>query len=158
MVLDAQRNCVCFAEYRSKGRTKLLCLCAERIPVAVQIWRGKESAAYLIELAEGEPVAREQEELSVEQAERLAAALAELASIEATIRECERDWKAQLAEWWSKHDNALKTISALPIGDGEKQSRKTAYYKKLFDEQHAGLDKLIAQFESAPSDPEAHAP
>ena len=146
MVLDAQRQCVCFADYRNKGRTRLLCLCAGGIPVAVQIWRGKESVAFLIELADGQPVAHDQKHLSPEQAERLAAALAELASIEGSIRDCERDWKAQLTEWWTKHDNALRTIAALPIDERAKQARKIAYYKKLFDEQHAGLDKLLIQF------------
>ena len=81
------------------------------------------------------------------------AALAELASIEALIRDCEKDWKSQLSEWWKTHDNALRMISAQPIADGEKQTRRTAYYKKLFDEQHAGLDKLLAQFEPPTADP-----
>ncbi len=123
MVLDEERNCVFFAEYRNKGRTKLLCLCADGVPVAVQIWRGKEFAAFLVELDDGRPVVRGQKDLSPEQMERLAAALAELASIEAVIRDSERDWKAQLTEWWSRHDNALRNISALSIADGEKQAQ-----------------------------------
>jgi hypothetical protein len=152
-IFDAQRKCVYFADYRYKGRSRLLCLCADGVPVAVQFWRGKEFVAYLVELVEGRPVAREQKQLSAEQIERLGAALAELASIEALIRDCEKDWKSQLSDWWKTHDNALRLISVQAIADSEKQTRRIAYYKKLFDEQHAGLDKLLAQFEPAGADP-----
>ena len=158
MVLDAQRQCVCFGDYRAKGRAKLLCLCRDGVPIAVQIWRGKESSAYLIELDEGRPVAHDSKQLSPGQAERLAAAVAELASIEALIRDCERDWKHQLTEWWSRHDNALRIMAAQAISDSEKQSRRNAYYKNLFDEQHSGLDKLLAQFGFATAEPTAPAP
>ena len=125
----------------------------EGVPVAVQIWRGKDAVAYLVELAEGRPVAREQTQLSAEQTERLGTALAELASIEALIRDCEKDWKSQLSDWWKTHDNALRAISVQSIPDGEKQSRRIAYYKKLFDDQHAGIDKLLTQFEPVAVDP-----
>jgi hypothetical protein len=152
-IFDDQRRCLFFADYRSKGRTRLLCLCADGVPIAVQIWRGKDSVAYLIELADGQPVAREQKQLSAEQTERLGAALAELASIEAQIRDCEKDWKSQLSDWWKVNDNALRAIAVKSMPDSEKQSRRTAYYKQLFDEQHAGLDKLLSQFEPLPADP-----
>jgi len=152
-IFDDQRRCLFFADYRSKGRTRLLCLCADGVPIAVQIWRGKDAVAYLIELADGQPVAREQKQLSAEQTERLGAALAELASIEAQIRDCEKDWKSQLSDWWKVNDNALRAIAVKSMPDSEKQSRRTAYYKQLFDEQHAGLDKLLSQFEPLPADP-----
>jgi len=157
-IFDAERKCVYFADYRRKGRNRLLCLCADGVPVAVQIWRGKESVNYLIELADGRPVAREQKQLSAEQTERLGAALVELAAIEKMIRDCEKDWKSQLSDWWKTNDNALRLIALQPIADGEKQTRRTAYYKKLFDEQHAGLDKLLGQFEPPPADPPAAKP
>ncbi|HEX4142933.1 MAG TPA: hypothetical protein VHY91_05230 [Pirellulales bacterium] len=151
-IFDAERRCVFFADYRSKGRTRLLCLCSGGVPLAVQIWRGKDSVAYLVELVEGRPFARQQKQLSPAQTERLGAALAEIASIEGVIRDLEKDWKSQLSDWWKTNDNALRSISVQPIADGEKLSRKTAYYKKLFDEQHAGLDKLLSQFEPLPAD------
>jgi hypothetical protein len=157
-IFDAQRRCVYFADYRYKGRSRLLCLCADGVPIAVQIWRGKEYVAYLVELVEGQPVAREQKQLSAEQTERLGAALARLASIEMLIRDSEKDWKSQLSDWWKTHDNALKSISVQSIPDADKQTRRTAYYKKLFDDQHAGLDKLLAQFEPVPADPTAPKP
>ena len=157
-IYDAQRRCVFLGEYRFKGRARLLCLCAEGVPLAVQIWRGKDSVAYLIELAEGRPVASEQKQLSPVQTERLAAALAQLASIEALLRDGEREWKSQLTDWWKENDNALRLIALQPIPDSEKQSRRTAYYKKLFDDQHAGLDKLLAQFEPLAADPPVPTP
>jgi hypothetical protein len=145
-IFDAKGQCVWFADYRSKGRTKMACLLADGFPVAVQISHGKESDAYLIELNEGKPVALRQQDLSPPQTESLAAALAELAAIENMIREIEKDWKTQLKKWWQEHDNRLKLIAARAINDGVRQQQQSEYLKSLADQQHAGLDKLLSQF------------
>ena len=119
----------------------------------MQIWRGKDSVAYLVELAEGRPVAREQKQLSAEQTERLGAALAELASIETMIRDCEKDWKSQLIRLVENERQRSAIDFRCNRSPTAKNNRaRTAYYKKLFDEQHAGLDKLLSQFEP-PADP-----
>ncbi len=148
IVLDGHGECVFFAEYRNKGRSRLICLAADGFPLAVQIWLGKESTAYLLDLANGQPVAREQKDLSPEQAERLAAALSHLAAIESMINDCQRDWKAQLSAWWLKHDGASRRFPPCRSMKA-KSRRKTAYYKKLFDEQHAGIDTLLGEFSAA---------
>ncbi len=115
----------------------MLCLVERGLPLAVQIWRGKDADAYWIDRGQATPQAIKQSDLPAPQAEKLTAALKCLQEIEDSIRESEREWKSDLKKWWKQHDKALRRLKA-PAQD--------EYRKKLSDEQHAGLDKLLGQF------------
>ena len=85
---------------------------------------GKEFAAFLIELVDGQPVELNAKGPFARTKRNVWRRLCRACVDQGLIRDREREWKAQLAQWWSKHDTALRTISALPIDEAEKQSAK----------------------------------
>ena len=135
LVFDETGHCLFFAEYR-KNRTKMFCLVERGLPLAVQIWRGKDADAYWIDRGQATPQAVKQSDLPAQQAEKLNEALKRLKEVEDSIRDSEREWKSDLKTWWKQHDRAVRLK---PAGRDE-------YLKKLSDAQHADLEKLLGQF------------
>ena len=134
LVFDEAGHPVWFGVWRSKSR-KMLCLVDQGLPLAVQIWRGKDADTYWIDRNRAKPVAVAQADLPADKADQLASAVARLTATENLIRDSEKDFRDALKKWWKQN----KSLMLKPAGREEQ-------FRQLMEGQHAGLDKWLGQF------------